>query len=782
MGMDMLPYDGTSHGQEEWVNEDTQGYFDEPMNGGPEYHNMPASQHYQPQATFDGVNDNIGSRQIRNPTLKPVAPRAPVSSNITTVLPPKSDKPRSTSTPTLSDSVADLKAKVIASVSRKRTENSSTPTQGTVAAKDSPTDTTTTVKNGLKNKPEPSQSNIIREEKNDIRTDIDGLVAEVKAATSANIKKENFDAEGDTARQKVQISKASNAGSKNGDATASKATTSTNKQKMDLQNRTLKMGTNGSNGSAEASEVGEIREELGNSRSNDNNRRNMRSTQPSSGDGRDYPIYMDIDEEVGSSVIKSSSRARHDTFGPNDRTISEPIHRDIVDEDTSFRNRDDRQVQGPISRHVIEVAPSPLTSPRNDPTELQRQIDHRRQQLYRVMYHDDIQRRPNVRLVSEYEQPLPRQYAGDGLRLAAGEPTITLSADIEDWLEMTRYHDREYRIESLHRFRELRALQARQTELQLEAEAAKRRAFLREQSINPSGEIGSGAPKAFYVGPRSSVVYDMPPPPLPDRDDMAARMTTRSPAVYVTSRHADEPIAVRYVESPPAMVSENSNLKRRYSGREVEFGEPVPSEKLRVDPRGRAGSLRDEIAVAPPQHRYTRDPESGGELETATRRRENIPRGREVSRSAYDHQPRRSLSPLPRASGGPQHRGAPDEGVRIAGSSLKTRDSYSREISPSHRRPESKESNRTESHKTSPREDYRDQPSYRRATDEDFRGGQNRSYYEYGGRGGYSGRGRGRGGPYGYRGGRNPDRGGKYSRLESRTSWDFRGRKGGKFD
>jgi hypothetical protein len=52
---DVLPYDGAPHGQEEWVTEDTPGYFDEQINGGPEYHNMPASQHYQPQATFDGA-------------------------------------------------------------------------------------------------------------------------------------------------------------------------------------------------------------------------------------------------------------------------------------------------------------------------------------------------------------------------------------------------------------------------------------------------------------------------------------------------------------------------------------------------------------------------------------------------------------------------------------------------------------------------------------------------------------------------------------------------------
>jgi|SRR5579862_1888991 len=52
---DVLPYDGTPHGQEEWANEDAQGYFDEQMNGEPEYHNMSSAQHYQSQTTFDGV-------------------------------------------------------------------------------------------------------------------------------------------------------------------------------------------------------------------------------------------------------------------------------------------------------------------------------------------------------------------------------------------------------------------------------------------------------------------------------------------------------------------------------------------------------------------------------------------------------------------------------------------------------------------------------------------------------------------------------------------------------
>ncbi|KAH0563255.1 hypothetical protein GP486_002179 [Trichoglossum hirsutum] len=778
---DVLPYDGAPHGQEEWVTEDPPGYFDEQINGEPEYHNMPASQHYQPQATYDGANDHFGSRQIRNPTIKPAASKVPASASANTAPPSKSDKPRSTSTPTLSNSAADLKARVIASVSRKRAENSSTPTQGTVATKDGSTDATAAVNNSHMNIPESSDPKTSKEEKNDIRTDIDGLVAEAKAATSTSVKNGSFDAEGDASRQKTSSMLASRTGSKNGDVLVAKTGTSTIKQKTDLLNRASKMGTAGSSGSADTSEVGEIREEPGDSRSIDDNRRNVRGTQQSSGNSGEYS-YMDIDEEISSSAIKSTSHARQDTSKSNDRTISEPIHRDIIDDGALFRNRDDRQAGGRASRRFVEIERSPLTSPRGDPIEIQRQIDYRRQQLYRATDPDDTQRRTNPRLASEYEQPPSRQYVDDGLRLAPGESTIYYSTDVEDWLEMTHYHEREYRTEALRRFRELRALQARQNELQLESEAAKRRVFLRGQPVNSTGEVSSSSSKTFYVNPRNSIIYDMPPPPLPDRDDLTTRIATRSPAVFVTSRHADEPVAVRYVESPPPMVSEGSSLKRRYSGRDVEFAEPGPAEKLqRVEPRDRASSLRDEVIVASSQHRYARNPmEEGDELETTTRRREALPHGRAASRSAYDRQVRRSLSPLPRTSGASQYRGAIEEGVRIAGSSQKNRGSYSREMSPSHRRPEGNESSRTEPHRPSPREDYRDQVSHRREPDEDFRGGQqHRSYYEYNGRGGYSGRGRGRGGSYGYRNnGRYIDRGGKQTRLENRTSWDFRGRKG----
>ncbi|KAI9780771.1 MAG: hypothetical protein M1839_006559 [Geoglossum umbratile] len=775
---DVLPYD-TPHGQEEWANEDAQGYFVEPMNGGPEYHNM-SSQHYQTQPTFDGVNELFGSRQIRNPTLTPSMSRAPASSNTAAAIPPNSDKQRNTSTPTLSNSVADLKARVIASVSRKRTENSTTPTQGAATAKASSTGMATTTKN--ENELDSSIPKSAVGDKTDIRTDIDGLVAEVKAATSANVKKGDTNEEGGTTRQKAQtVQKEAHSGPRNSDTASAKASISTNKQKMEIPNRTVKMSTNGSGESAEASEAGEIREEPSNSRSSDRNRRNVQSTQPDNGDTGHYSGYMEVDEEVGRNAMKPTSYVRQDTFRSSGRIASESIHPDIVDDGASFRNRDDRQVGGRGSRQVIEVEPSPLTSPRDDPRELQRQIDHRHQQLYRVLDHDDSQRRSAVRLVSEYEQPLPRQYVDGGLRFTGGEPAVSYSADIEDWLEMTRYHDREYRLDALRRFRELRALQARQTELRAEAEAAQRRVFLRGKSLNPSAEIGHGTAKAFYINPRAPSVYDMPPPPLPDREDLATRITTRSPAVYVTSRHADEPAAVRYVESPTSMLPEGGSLKRRYTTRDPELSESGPSDKIqRIDSKGRTGSLREEMVVASPQQRHARDPvEDRDDMDTNLRRRETFPRGRPASRSAYDRQVRRSHSPSLRPSGGPQYRDAQDEGVRIAGSSLKNRGSYSREISPSHRRPGSRESNHTESHKISPREDYRDRSSHRRASDDDFRGGQNgRSFYEYNGRGGYPGRGRGRGNSYGYRGGRNNDRGGKYSRLENRTGWDFRGRKG----
>jgi hypothetical protein len=706
-------------------------------------------------------------------------PRAPTATNIAAAIPPNSDKQRNTSTPTLSNSVADLKARVIASVSRKRTENSTTPTQGTATAKDSSTGTGTATKN--ENKQDSSIPKPTMGDKTDIRTDIDGLVAEVKAATSANVKKEDTNEEGSTTRHKAQtVQKVSHTGSRNSDAMTAKTGTSTSKQTMDLPHRATKPGANGRSESAEPSEAGEILEEPSNSRSTDRNRRNVRGAQPDSDTGQ-YSAYMDVDDEVGRGA-KPSSHVRQDIFRSSDRTISEPIRRDAMDDRTSFRSRDDRQIGGRASRQVVEVEPSPLNSPRDDPMELQRQIDHQHQQLYRVLDHEDPQRRSAVRLVSEYEQPLPRQYIDGGLRFQGGEPAISYSTDIEDWLEMTRYHDREYRLDALRRFRELRALQARQTELQAEAEAAQRRVFLRGKSLNPSGELGSGTSKAVYFNTRTSSVYDMPPPPLPDRDDLATRITTRSPAVYVTSRHSDEPVAVRYVESPTSIVPESGSLKRRYTARDPDLSESGPSDKIqRIDSKGRTASLREEMVVASPKQHYARDPaEDHDEVDTTPRRRETFPRGRPESRSAYDRQMRRSLSPSLRHFGGPHYRGAPDEGVRIAGSSLKNRGSYSREMSPSHRRPGSRESNHIESQKISSHEDYRERSSHRRASEDDFRGGQNhRSFYDYNGRGGYPGRGRGRGNSYGYRGGRNNDRGGKYSRLENRTSWDFRGRKGG---
>ncbi|MCJ1388384.1 hypothetical protein MMC18_001231 [Xylographa bjoerkii] len=94
-------------------------------------------------------------------------------------------------------------------------------------------------------------------------------------------------------------------------------------------------------------------------------------------------------------------------------------------------------------------------------------------------------------------------------------------ADVNQWLDMTGYHDQTYRKKALARHQKLLALDKERAELEREAQAEREEQsqIIRAQSIMPRESI-EGPSSRPAIAPRIIPSFTMPPPPVPAKDSM----------------------------------------------------------------------------------------------------------------------------------------------------------------------------------------------------------------------------------------------------------------------
>ncbi len=266
-----------------------------------------------------------------------------------------------------------------------------------------------------------------------------------------------------------------------------------------------------------------------------------------------------------------------------------------------------RLIEEPISRRVIEI---------DDDEEYRRPAaapasrEHRETTSRAPREHQDM----NIRASHEYQEVAtraPREYQEVATRRYVEEPVskgvIHLSDvywnDLEEWLEMTGYHDRNYRKQALYRQRELQALEAKRAALTREAQLAQEeRAYLaRAQSMQPR-EVTVRVPRAATEVRtiRASSVFEMPPPPVPareerevirrtDRDvDSPVSVRTKSGYSTATAQGDESGSRARYVEQQPVEYAESGSLKRRYRTEDEELERKSSDKYVRVDSNSRS--------------------------------------------------------------------------------------------------------------------------------------------------------------------------------------------------
>lgn len=374
---------------------------------------------------------------------------------------------------------------------------------------------------------------------------------------------------------------------------------------------------------------------------------------------------------------------------------------------------------------------------------------------------------PFERTATDYKRSVPKpEPDGGGVQLAPDVPkvipeqqVIDYIGDLDEWLQMTGYHDRPYRKKALARHRKLIALDLQRAELEREAqvEHEERSHLARAQSIMPRESVETPSVRSV-LSPRNirtSSIFSMPPPPLPvkeSHDDVGVKikdLATRES--LATSRRAEDDLrAYRNMQDSPASAS--PTLKRRYADDDQEFGVHRPVEKMARIDDVEGSNAASQAQTSPYGPKSTAIPlESRITMESGMSGRGR----RRISRSPEYR--RRSMSPLPRRFSGS------DMQLRrqLSGGSLEGRNGHSpvrrsfssRDSSPTRRGREPFSYN-----------DYREDP-YMRTNHEKKLSNRSIEYQPYVSKSDYqqypSSRGRGKG----FRGAYFNSRGGGYNRT-----------------
>lgn len=368
----------------------------------------------------------------------------------------------------------------------------------------------------------------------------------------------------------------------------------------------------------------------------------------------------------------------------------------------------------------------------------------------------------NERAAAEYKRNLQQSKAQDrDVVMAESSPQIPKTppkvspdsraaeyfADVDEWLEMTGYHDTTYRKKALTRHRKLIQLDKEKAELEQEAQIEHERQSLlaRAQSVKPRESVeGTPLPLRSAIASRVFASFAMPPPPVPAKDgiddvgiqikDLAQRSAASGSQTFQDSSNPLTPGVKRQHSSDGFESQGGRSLDKMPRTDSKEFSPEKKVQAKTPAAKNASGSLESRISV-----------------DNGTYRREYQPR----SRSPDDR--RRSFSPPSRRASGQEAR----TGRRLSRGSYGSRNGYS----PGRRPAYSREGSPSQG-EGSVAYDEAYEGSSRRYNNYrfDYDGRASSGYDSYPGthRGGYQsykpagargrGRGRGRGGYVNYRG------------------------------
>ena len=234
---------------------------------------------------------------------------------------------------------------------------------------------------------------------------------------------------------------------------------------------------------------------------------------------------------------------------------------------------------------------------------------------------------------------------GDTTMVSPQAPHSSYDDDVNDWLELSDFHDEEYRERRLGLFRKKKALDIQRAELEREEEMELQQRIQRPRasSVLPSGTTGS------TVRQPSTVNVRMPPPPLP----LPFREANKDTGMRIKDRALSAGLPASQIPSP--------SLKRQHAEDDLE-----PSRTNSIDKRARldmSGPSSDERPLTSPSSaKGERPPVRGGggeapPLEARMSRYDSwVPRPRSRSpdfrRRSLSPRSRRDYSPPPPQRGG----------------------------------------------------------------------------------------------------------------------------------
>lgn len=244
---------------------------------------------------------------------------------------------------------------------------------------------------------------------------------------------------------------------------------------------------------------------------------------------------------------------------------------------------------------------------------------------------------------------IPNDDSGDGDRdpdtamLDPNVQSIEGNQDISDWLDMTNFHDQEFREKRLGIYRKKRALEMQQAELEREENELQGIPYVpRAQSTLPASSSPKATRRASIVNPK------MPPPPLPLKE-------------------ANNDVGIKIKDSAlssglPTSQSTTPTLKRQHAEDDTKNRRMEPADKFaRLDMNGHSANEKALTSTAtakgattptkaelrPLENRISRD--DGDRFAAHQRGRSRSPEFRRRSMSPRRRRYSDDYSPEPRA-------------------------------------------------------------------------------------------------------------------------------------
>ncbi|KAI9753885.1 MAG: hypothetical protein M4579_004961 [Chaenotheca gracillima] len=542
-----------------------------------------------PGLGLDGTEDRLGVPGLRSTARNGdgTAPStSPNGNNARQLTPNTEDK---------GADLSDLKARVIASMQRTRAENSHTPQ--------------------AEKRPGQAGTESLKLNSQDSMIDLDGLLAEGKAAADANYKNSTHKAGVRPAfpTRETDPKLAHNGGPKE---RTTIEPNKTHKARQATLNGPEKDAFSDSD--ASGSEQGEIREDedvkpkKAPAKSPETTRREAQRFQPA-------PISETKSATSRKAALESNRVPTKNTESDSSAKPAKALPpstqkpRMIYETQPAYtENREPRAYEKRVEQDYVRGARPRKDYERDDEERsmtsrpysqktttkvlTERERSPRRGYETRVeapiYVDDDAPYQPLSRPTREARETKIIAYPEKERQVARRKPTDSEQTDLEDWLEMTGFHDLAYRKDTLRRQREMMALDLKRAELAREAQKAQeeRANFGRASSVISMDPADSDYPRVSRTI-RSASVFAMPPPPTPRRETYSGyaetTMTKRPSSIHISSAHSDADPTGAYVKSPVEY-----GVKRRYSG-----ADEGPAEKYsRVDDRHQA-MRRDEDGI-----------------------------------------------------------------------------------------------------------------------------------------------------------------------------------------